>query len=144
MESKSFKISKESVQGKAVKKIVERGQGFSSWIRFGERGLAWLLVGLEACYKGKFRVFFRRVWNEGGRGYKLELHSTKAGRFLLCSALSIEEKSFSLVFPEGKEFLRGWKILATKLRSIGAVPEPRLLEASKEFIWELEEKGEPL
>ncbi|RVW23054.1 hypothetical protein CK203_102443 [Vitis vinifera] len=38
---------------------------------------------------------------------------------------------FSLVFPEGKDFLGGWKILATKPRSTGVVPEPRPLEASK-------------
>ena len=50
-----FEISMESIKGKQVEKIVERGWGFSSWIRFGERVLAWLLEGLEACYEGKFR-----------------------------------------------------------------------------------------
>lgn len=54
VESKSFEISLELVKGKAVGKIVERGRGFSSWIIFGERGLAHLLEGVEACYKGKY------------------------------------------------------------------------------------------
>ena len=54
--------------------------------------------------------------------------------------MSIKEKSFSLVFPKGKNFLRGWKILAIKLRSIGVVLEPRPLEASKEFVRCREEK----
>lgn len=55
VEWKIFEISMESIKGKQVEKIVERGWGFSSWIRFGERVLAWLLEGLEACYEGKFR-----------------------------------------------------------------------------------------
>ena len=100
VESKSFEISLESVKGKVFGKIVKRGRGYSSWIRFGERGLAWLLEGVETCYKGKFREPFRRVWNEGGRGYKLEeLHSNKAGRFLFYTVLYAREKRFSLVFP---------------------------------------------
>ncbi|RVX19710.1 hypothetical protein CK203_005039 [Vitis vinifera] len=63
-----------------------------------------------------------------------QLCCNKVGRFRLCLTLSIKEKRFSLVFPKGKNFLRGWKILAIKLRSIGLVLEPRPLEASKEFV----------
>ncbi|RVW35922.1 hypothetical protein CK203_090580 [Vitis vinifera] len=60
------------------------------------------------------------VWKKGGTVSKLELHNNKVGRFLLSSALNKKEKRFSLVFPEGKkEFLGDWKILASKLRSIG-------------------------
>ncbi|RVW40550.1 hypothetical protein CK203_081475 [Vitis vinifera] len=57
--------------------------------------LPWLLEGVEDCCEGKFREPFRRVWNEGGRSYKLELRScsNKTGRLLLCSAVCIEEKS---------------------------------------------------
>ena len=113
---------------------MERGRGFSSWIKFGERCLVALLEGVEDCYKRKCRESFRRVWNESGRAYKLELHSNKPGRFLLCTTLCVEEKMFSLVFPEEKDFLWGWKILATKPRSTGVVPEPRPLEASKKFV----------
>lgn len=57
--------------------------------------------------------------NEGKRGYKLELHNNNVGRFLLCSVSLIEDKRFSLVLPEGRDFLGGWKALTTKLRSIG-------------------------
>ena len=88
------------------------------------RSLPWLLEGVEDCCEGKFREPFRRVWNEGGRSYKLELRScsNKTGRFLLCSAVCIEEKRFSLVFLEGKAPQGDWKILASNLRSIGVVP----------------------
>ena len=55
-------------------------------------GLSWFLKGVEAYYKGKYKESFRRVWNEGGRGFKLELCSNKTDRFMLCSTLSAEEK----------------------------------------------------
>ena len=56
---------------------------------------------MEDCPIGKVKEPFRRKWNEGGRGYKLELHNNKVGRFLPCSIVCIEEKRFSLVFLEG-------------------------------------------
>ena len=104
-------------------RIIERGRGF-----FGERGCAWLLKVMEDCFEGNFKEPFKRVWNEGGRGYKLELHNNKAGRFLLCSAVCIKGKRFSLAFPKGKVFQGVWKTLATSLRSIGVVPKARPLE----------------
>ena len=46
---KSCEISIKVVKAKAaIGEIVEKGWGFSSWIIFGERGLAWLLEGVEA------------------------------------------------------------------------------------------------
>ena len=56
---------------------------------------------------------------EGGRRYQLELHSNKAGCFLFCTAWDVEGKRFSLVFPEGRGVVGGWKLLAGKLRSLG-------------------------
>ena len=102
VESKSFELLLESVNGKVAGKIAERGRGCSLWIRFGETSLAWLLEGMEDCIVGKFREPFRSVWNEGGRGYKMLLHNNKARRFLPCSTVCIEEKRFSWVFLEGK------------------------------------------
>ena len=55
--------------------------------------------------------------------------------------LCIEEKRFSLVFPEGNVFQGGWKILASNLRSIGVIPESRPVEEFKEQIKLREEKG---
>ena len=81
------------------------------------------------------------MWYEGGRGYKLEMDNNKAGRFLFTTVLSIEEKRFSLVFPEGKVLFGGWKILAIKLRSIKVLPVPTW-EVSKELVQRVEDKGD--
>ena len=53
----------------------------------------------------------------------------------------IEEKRFSLVFPEGNVFQGDRKILASKLRSIGVIPESRPVEEFKEQFKLQEEKG---
>ena len=136
----------ETVNGKVVGRIVERGRGFSSWIKFGVKILARLLEGVEECHVGKTKGPFRRVWSEGGRGYSLMLRSNKVGRFLLCSAVCIEEKRSSLVFPERNAAHGGWKILASKLRS-GVAPELRPEEELKELmrLWvEKEKRGREL
>lgn len=46
VESKSFEISIEEVKGRLRGTIWERSKGLSSWIRFGEKGLSFLL---ERC-----------------------------------------------------------------------------------------------
>ena len=61
------------VKGKMVGRILERAQGFSSWIKFGVRGLALLLEGMEACCKRKLGKSFKMAWNEGVSDFKLKL-----------------------------------------------------------------------
>lgn len=78
------------------------------------------------------------------RAYKLELCSNQEGRFLLCSVLSAEEKRFLLVFPEGRGFLGGWKIIANKLRIAGVALLLRIVEAPWEAIKQLEDSGRGL
>ena len=73
--------------------------GFSSWIRFGERGLAWLLEGVELCCDNCNSKLVRLEWQEGGRVFKLELRTNNVGRFLQCLVLSSEGKRFALIFP---------------------------------------------
>ena len=58
-------------------------------------------------------------WEEEGRNYKIERRSNKAGDFLLCSVRDLGRKSFGICIPEGKGLVRGWKIMAEKLRSLG-------------------------
>lgn len=65
IESKSLEILKEMAKGKQVDMIVERGQGLSSWIRFGGRDLAMFLVGFELCCDSKNRKPLRMEWKEG-------------------------------------------------------------------------------
>lgn len=88
-----------------------------------------MLEGAEVCDAGSDRSPFKMFHVKGGRVYKLDLHSNKVGRFLLCSVRPVEEKKFSLVFLEGRRLLGGWKVLANKLRSLGAVPLPKIKEA---------------
>ena len=58
-------------------------------------------------------------WEEGGRSYKLERRSNKAGNFLYCSVRDAGWKRFGICIPEGRGLVRGWKIMAEKLRSLG-------------------------
>ena len=43
----------------------------------------------------------------------------------------MEGKKFSLVFPKGKGFVGGWKILSSKLRSLGVSTTLRRVEEPK-------------
>ena len=65
VESKSLEILKEMAKGKQVDMIVEGGQGLSSWIRFGGRGLAMFSVGFEICRDSKNRKPLRMEWKDG-------------------------------------------------------------------------------
>ena len=55
--------------------------------------------------------------------------------------LSLEEKSFSLVFPEGRNGLGEWKTLASKLSKIGVVLKFRKAKSSKEVVRLLVDSG---
>ena len=123
IESKSLEILKEMAKGKQVDMIVERGQGLSSWIRFGGRDLAMFLVGFELCCDSKNRKPLRMEWKEGEWVNKLELCSNNVHSFLYCLVWSAEGKIFSLIFPEARVFQRDG---GSKLRSIDVVPLPIL------------------
>ena len=122
VELKTFEISIEDHKGKVCGKICERGPKFSSWIRFGEKCLSLLLEGVESCCGLKERIPFKKFWSEGDRDYSLELRSNRAGRFLFCVVRDVENKIFFLAFPEGRGLVGGWKIFASKLKSLGVSP----------------------
>ena len=61
---------------------------------------------------------FCKVWDEGGRSYRLERRSNEAGRFIQ-SSVSPVETNFTLIFPEGRGVLGGWSTPAMKLRDLG-------------------------
>ena len=98
---------------------MERSKSFSSWIRFGEKSLSYLLEGMEAWCRGESSSRCLKVWEEGGRKFRLECRSNEAGRFLLYSVRDLEAKKYCLVFPEGKGLVGGWFLLAKKLRALG-------------------------
>ena len=53
VESKTFEISIEVVRRKPRGIILERSKDLSSWIRFGEKSLSYLLEGVEAWCRGE-------------------------------------------------------------------------------------------
>ena len=99
---KTFEISIEEHKENVHGKICERGPKFSSWIRFGGKGLSLLFEGVESCRGLKERAPFRKFWSKGNRGYSLELRRNNARRFLFCVVRNVENKRFSLAFPEGR------------------------------------------
>ena len=107
VELKTFEISIEEHKGKVSGKISERGPKFSSWVKFGGKGLSLLLEGVESCCGLKERTPFRKLWSERDREYSLELRNNRAGRFLFCIVRDAGNKRFSLAFPEGRGFVGG-------------------------------------
>ena len=81
---------------------MEKGRGFSGWIRFGDLSLCYLLEGVEACCRNEDLERWSKGWVEEGRRFKLERRLNGAGRFLLCSVVVEGAKRFSLVFLEGR------------------------------------------
>ena len=108
---------------------MERSRGFTSWIKFGESSLGWLLEGVETSCRGEGGQRFVKRWEDGGRKFRLECRTNDVGRFLLCSVVDSEAKRHCLVFPEGKGFLGGWALLAEKLRSIRILSRDETREA---------------
>ena len=119
LESKTFEISIEVVQGKRRETILERSKDFSSWIRFSENSLSLLLEGVEAWCRGESSSRRLKVWKEEGRKFRMRCRSNEAGRFLLCPVRDVEAKKFCLVFPKGNGLVGGWFLLAKKLRALG-------------------------
>ncbi|KAL6330424.1 hypothetical protein AAG906_040354 [Vitis piasezkii] len=102
VDSKSFKISVGFFKGKVSKVITERRWRFWTCIRFGESGLSLLLQGVEFCIQKRDRKVFSNSWVEGERSFKLQLHSNEAGRFLLCSVFTAQERrSCGVMSPHG-------------------------------------------
>lgn len=74
VELKSFEISVGAVKGKLGCTVLERSQGFSSWIRFD--GHAWRGGGFYRNVLGKS---FKKDWMKRGKSYRLELQSNLHG-----------------------------------------------------------------
>ena len=74
---------------------------------------------MESCCGLKERAPFRKFWSKGDRDYSLEIRSNRAERLLFCVVRDVENKIFTLAFLEGRGFVGGWKLLVSKLRSLG-------------------------
>ncbi|RVW82248.1 hypothetical protein CK203_041734 [Vitis vinifera] len=75
----------------------------------------------KICERGPKKTPFRKFWSERDRDYSLKLRSTRAGRFLFCVVRDAEKKISPWLFLKGG-LVGGWKILASKLRSLGVSP----------------------
>ena len=85
IEANSFEIKIEEKGNKLRGCIWERSKGVKSWVKFGDRSLRHLLVGLGDYEKiSRKKEWFKR-WEEDGRFYKLERCSNNAGSFIRCS-----------------------------------------------------------
>ena len=107
VKSKMFEISIEVVRGKPKGIILENSKGFSSWIRFGEKSLSYLLEGVEAWCRENSSSRRLKVWEEWGRKFRLECRSNEVGRILLCLVRDVEAKKYCLVFLERKRLSKG-------------------------------------
>ena len=107
IESKSYDIFVEGIGRKQKFFIIERSKGAVSWIRFGGEGLRTFWKGVVECYGRKIPKNWRVEWQEEKRYFLLECRSNRAGRFLLCLVRDGEGKKHSIVFPEGKGFVKG-------------------------------------
>lgn len=87
MDSNSFDLSVEEVVGRLRGVIVERGRGFSVWIRFGDQSLRSLLKGAKVYCRNDELRRWNNVWEENGRNFNLERRANGAGRFILCLLL---------------------------------------------------------
>lgn len=67
VDSKTIEISINKVKGKVLGKIYKSSPNFSSWIRFGRKGLALLVEEVETCCVIKDAKPFRKVWGKGGQ-----------------------------------------------------------------------------
>ena len=69
--------------------------------------------------KKKLSLRCLKVWEDGGRKFRLECQLNEASRFLLCSVRDVKAKKYCLIFPKGKDLVGGWFLLAKKLRALG-------------------------
>ena len=61
-------------------------------------------------------------WKENGKINRLDCRENDADgarRYLPCLATDAGDKRHRLFFPEGRGFLKGWSLLAEKLRGLG-------------------------
>lgn len=63
---------------------MEQSRGFSTWMRFGDISLLYLLERVEACYRDEGLLRWSKGWEEGGRRFKLECQENEVERFIFC------------------------------------------------------------
>lgn len=83
---------------------MERRKERRTWIKFGALSLQILLEGIESCCKTSEVKKGVSRWKEVDRRFYLDLRSNEAGKYVQCTVWDSEEKRYSLIFPERKQF----------------------------------------
>ena len=64
----------------------------------------WVLKLLEACCKWRGKKLFKGDVNRGGR-FIIEIRPNEAGRYLVFSVLSEDDRRYFIIIPEGFDLL---------------------------------------
>ncbi|RVW20562.1 putative ribonuclease H protein [Vitis vinifera] len=96
-----------SIGGRKTERLyLGESKGFSSWIRFGEASLRYLLDGVEACCREGINRAWAFGWEEGNRKYRLECRSNEAG-----SSLAERLRGFGVAPSGGLQVPKGQEVL---------------------------------
>ena len=84
--------------------------------------MAWILKALEACCNWRGKKPFKEDAIDRGRRYKIEMRQNEAGRFLMLSVLSEDDRRYFIFIPEGFDLL-GWEFMRCKLKELAKIGE---------------------
>ena len=122
IDSKSFELRIDWTKDGGEFQIVEKGKGFRRWIKARRGVVAWILKALEACCNWRGKKSFKEDAIDRGRRYKMEMHQNEAGRFLMLSVLSEDDRRYFIFIPEGFDLL-GWEFMRCKLKGLAKIGE---------------------
>ncbi|RVW25808.1 hypothetical protein CK203_101074 [Vitis vinifera] len=110
IDSKSFELRIDWTKGRGEVQIVEKGKGFRRWIKASRGVVVWILKSLEACCKWRGKKLFKGDVNDRGRRFRIEMRQNEAGRYLVFSVLSADDRRYFIIIPKGFDLL-GWDFL---------------------------------
>ncbi|RVX00292.1 hypothetical protein CK203_024581 [Vitis vinifera] len=120
IDSKSFEVRIVWSKSKGEVQIVEKGKGFRRWIKASRGVVVWILKSIEACCKWRGKKPFMGDVNDRGRRFRIEMRQNDAGRYLLFSVLSEDDRRYFIIIPEGFDLL-GWDLFRSKLKELARV-----------------------
>ena len=120
IDSKSFELRIDWTKGRGEVQIVEKGKGFRRWINASRGVVVWILKSLEAYCKWRGKKLFKGDVNDRGRRFRIEMRQNEAGRYLVFSVLSADDRRYFIIIPKGFDLL-GWDFLRRKLKELAKI-----------------------
>ena len=105
IDSKSFELRIYWTKGRGEVQIEEKVKGFRRWIKASKGVVVWVLKLLEACCKWRGKKLFKEDVNDRGRRFIIEMRQNEAGRYLVFSILSEDDRRYFIIIPEGFDLL---------------------------------------